>query len=106
MNKSKVKGTTFEVAVCAWLRDHGFPHCERRALRGNKDCGDVAGIPGVVLELKAAKTLSLSAWMDEVRVEKANANASIAACIVKRRSHSIAKSYVVMELEDFAKLIE
>jgi hypothetical protein len=104
-NPSKAKGTAFEVAVSAWLVEQGFPYAERRALAGSTDRGDIAGIPGVVLELKAAKQICLSEWMDEVRVEKQNAKAQVGACVVKRRSHSIAKSYVVMELQDFIELI-
>ncbi len=105
-NPSKAKGTAYEVAVCAFLRDHGFPYAERRALAGSDDKGDVGGIPGVMLELKATKTLALSQWMNEVRTEKANAHAQVGACVVKRRSHSIAKSYVILELQDFVELIK
>jgi len=91
--------------VVEYLNARGFPYAERRALAGNADRGDIAGIPGVMLELKAAKALALSQWMDEVRVEKANANAQVGALVVKRRSHSVGKSYVVMELDDFIELI-
>ncbi|MDA4120119.1 MAG: hypothetical protein OK436_05985 [Thaumarchaeota archaeon] len=104
-NPNKAKGSAFEVAVCAWLRENGFPYAERRVQAGSQDRGDVAGIPGLVLELKNHKTMDLSGWMDELRAEKSNARAVTGAVVVKRRSHSVAKSYVVMELEDFAKLI-
>ena len=104
-NPSKQKGTAYETAVAKYLVEHGFPYAERRALNGSTDRGDIAGIPGVVLELKAAKTLCLSEWMDEVRVEKQNAHAEVGAAVVKRRSHSVGKSYVVMELDDFIELI-
>lgn len=32
MSASKDRGTRWETAVVRWLRDHGFPHAERRAL--------------------------------------------------------------------------
>jgi hypothetical protein len=104
-NPSKQKGTAFETAVVAFLRDNGFPYAERRALAGNNDRGDVGGIPGLVLELKAARELRLSEWMDELQTEKGNAHASDGAVVVKRRNHGVAKSYVVMELEDYVRLI-
>lgn len=104
-NPSKRKGTTYEVLVCDYLRHNGFPYAERRALSGSSDKGDVAGIPGLVLELKAAKKLELSKWMAELRAEKENAHASAGAVVIKRRNHAVGKSYVVMELEDYVKLV-
>jgi hypothetical protein len=50
MNKSKIKGTAYETAVVRHLNDNGFPYAERRALAGNLDKGDIAGIPSVVME--------------------------------------------------------
>jgi hypothetical protein len=58
-----------------------------------------------MLELKACKELKLAEWMKEVAVQKANAHASVAACVVKRRNQAVGKSYVVMELESFVELV-
>lgn len=74
-------------------------------MAGKTDRGDIAGIPGVMIECKSTKAVSLSEWMDEVRTEKENAKAQVGACVIKRRSHSVAKSYVVMEFQDFIELI-
>ena len=105
MNPSKTKGTAFESAVVAHLKSSGFPYAERRALAGSADKGDIAGVPGVMLEAKNCKQLSLSAWMDEVRVQKKNAGAQVGVAVVKRRNHQTGRAYVVMEFDDFLELI-
>lgn len=99
-NPSKRKGTAFEVAVCDYLRTHGFPYVERRAIRGSKDCGDIAGIPGVVLECKAEKIITLAAYMDELEAEKVNDGAKAGLVVVKRRNAGIERAYCVAELKD------
>ena len=65
MSAAKAKGTAAETAVVRFLQANGYPHCERRALAGAQDRGDVAGIPGIVIEVKAAARLELAAWVDE-----------------------------------------
>jgi Holliday junction resolvase len=105
-NPSKQRGTAFETAVVAWLREHGFPYAERRALSGNQDRGDIAGVPGVMLECKAEKAIHLSDYMNEVRVQKANAGAQVGVAVIKRRSHGVERAYVVLELADFVELIK
>ena len=105
MNPSKQRGTAWESAIVAHLKANGFPYAERRALAGNLDKGDISGIPGVMLEAKACNQLSLSQWMDEVRVQKKNAGAQVGAAVIKRRNHSAARAYVVMEFDDFLDLI-
>ena len=104
-NPSKRKGTQFETDVVRYLADHGFPFAERRALCGTSDKGDVSGIPGVVLEAKAEKSIDLAGYMDEVKVETANAHASIGVAVVKRRNRPVGVAYVVMTLEQFAAMI-
>ena len=59
----------------------------------------------LLLEAKACKQLSLSQWMDEVRVQKKNAGAQVGAAVVKRRNHQAGRAYVVMEFDDFLDLI-
>jgi predicted lipoprotein len=104
-NPSKRKGTTWESAVVAYLQDHGQPYAERRALTGNADKGDITGIPGVMIECKAEKTVTLGAYADEVKVETANAHASIGVAVVKRRNRGPDAAYVVMTLEQFVGMI-
>lgn len=85
MSASKQKGTAAETAVVRYLQAHGFPYAERRTLAGVNDRGDIAGLPGVVLEVKNCKRTELAGWLDELEVEMSNAGAYIGACIHKRR---------------------
>lgn len=90
-NKSKNLGTSAETAVVRWLRQNGFPQAERRALHGNVDLGDVTGIPGVVIEIKAGKAAETASdkqiglWVEETLVEQANAHADHGVLVVKRK---------------------
>jgi hypothetical protein len=104
-NPNGRKGSLWEVVLAEFFATHGFPYAERRARRGSNDAGDISGIPGVMIEAKAVKTITLSDFMDEVRVEKANAKAQVGACVIKRRNHSVERAYVVMELQDWIELI-
>jgi hypothetical protein len=105
-NPSKQKGTSWETAVVAWLQQNGFPYAERRTLAGVNDKGDISGIPGVVVECKNAKAITLAAWCDELAVEMGNANAQVGAVVIKRRGTTdVGKAYAVMPMEVFAALI-
>lgn len=57
-------GTRAESAVVAYLQAQGFP-AERRALAGVNDRGDVAGLPGIVIEIKDHGKMELAGWVDE-----------------------------------------
>lgn len=88
MSTSRDKGTRAETAVVRWLNAHHWPHAERRALRGDRDAGDVTGIPGVVVEVKAARRLDLAEWLDELDVEVANAHATTGLVVARRRGRT------------------
>lgn len=83
-------GTRAESAVVRYLQTAGFPHAERRALRGNLDAGDITGCPGICWEVKggdAAKTasdLTIERWMAELRTETVNADAAVGVLVVQR----------------------
>ena len=104
-NPSKAKGTAFERAVATYFVEHGWPDVDRAPLRGNLDRGDLVGIPGWVLELKAHKSIDLGGYMAEVAVERVNAGVEWGAAIVKRRGKSIGDAYVVMDLSQFVELL-
>ncbi len=99
-NKPKAIGTAAETAVVRYLQANGFPHAERRALRGELDAGDITGCPGICIEVKggeAARSASdgdVAAWMKEVRAETLNADAEIGFSPVA--SHSAAPLTHVM----------
>jgi Holliday junction resolvase len=98
MSKAKAKGTTAEREVVRYLQQW-WPAAERRALSGNKDKGDVAGIPGVVIEVKAAKTQLIGPWQRETLTEMTNAAAKRCALVVKRPYKGVAQwdAYVPSE---------
>lgn len=88
--KSKRTGTTAETAVVKYLQNW-WPAAERRALSGNKDKGDVAGIPDTVIEVKAAKTQLIGPWKRETLIEMENAGAGLCMLVVKRPYKPVAE---------------
>ena len=106
MSKSKQLGTLWETAIVNYLLPK-WPTVERRALTGALDKGDIAGLPGVVIEAKNHGTLKLSAWVAEAQTEAVNAGAWLGVVWVKRRGKaSAADAYVVMSGEQFAALLD
>ena len=83
MSKTKAKGTAAETAVVKYLTGAGFPNAERRALSGANDLGDITGIPCLVMEVKAQQSYAIPKWMDETKVETANARADFGLLIIK-----------------------
>jgi hypothetical protein len=108
MTRSRAKGTRFESEVCNHLSPV-LARVERRAGRGHRDGGDIAGVHGFggdwVLECKALRELDVAGAMDEAEKERANAGARWCAAILKRRRRGVGDSYVVMTLEQFARLL-
>jgi hypothetical protein len=106
MSASKEKGTRWETAIVQFLRENGVPHAERRALNGSKDRGDVAGIPGVVIEAKSAARVTLAAWMDEATAERANDHADVGVVWIKRVGKtSPGAGYVIMDGDQLMRLL-
>lgn len=98
MTKSRARGTAAETGVARFFAENGFPHAERRRLRGNRDWGDLVVDPKIVVEVKggdAAKNASLGdigAWMAEAEVERVNADADYGLLVVQRRGISPARA--------------
>lgn len=84
MVRPRKKGTAWETAIVSYLRAHGAPHAERRALGGARDRGDIAGLPGIVIEAKAATRVDLAGWLAEAEAERCNDHADIAIVWAKR----------------------
>ena len=104
-------GTRAESAVVKYLAANGWPNCERRALHGNVDLGDVTGTPGLVWEVKggeAAKTASdnqIAAWFQEAQQEAVNAGARYGFLIVARRRKNVRDWWVGVDVCDLANLV-
>lgn len=106
MTASRRKGTSWETAIVTYLRGNGAPHAERRALGGAKDRGDIAGIPGVVIEAKSAARVELGVWTAEAETERRNDGANLAAVWIKKRGKSSpADGYVVLTGEALVHLL-
>lgn len=106
MSKSRAKGTAAETALVAYLNTHGFPFAERRALHGTKDTGDIAGVPGWVIEVKNCAQASVGAWLAEATDEAVNAGVDL-ACVWHKRAGkgSPGDWWVTMHASVFAELV-
>lgn len=75
-NPSKARGTKGETDLVNWFHDNGEPQVERHALHGNKDIGDINGVPSLTVSVKAygpGQKLDLSVWLNELDVMRVNA---------------------------------
>lgn len=104
MSKERAKGTAWETAIVGYLRACGVTGAERRALAGNSDRGDIAGLP-VVIEAKNAAAIRVD-WIDEANRERDNAGADLGVAWVKRRGKtSPANGLVLMDGATFIGLL-
>ena len=107
VSKAKQKGTAAETAVVTWLKGEGWIYTERRALSGNLDKGDINMGAPVVIEVKDHKTITLSEWMKELKVEMDNANVKVGAVFAKKRgTMDVGDWYAVMPAKVFAVLLK
>jgi len=103
---AKARGRTWENEIVTYLIDAGWPYAERRRLAGIRDKGDIAGIPGVVLEAKAARSYALPGWLRETETERINAKAAIGACWIKRTGKTCAgEGMILMRPDIFLRLL-
>lgn len=105
MSASRRAGARFEQQVADYLAANGFPYAERRHSNGAKDRGDIAGVPGWALEVKAERAMDLAGYMAEASVEADHAGTRWFAAIVKRRRKPTAEAYVVLPLRLFAEML-
>lgn len=86
-------GTSAETAAKRWLVDDGWPDCERRALTGNRDTGDltVCRRPLIIAEVKAghaadkASPKVIADWLEQTDTEAVHAGADLGVLIVARK---------------------
>lgn len=109
VNRSKQKGTSTETLVVNYLRENGWPYVERRALSGSLDKGDVAGMPGLCVEIKYGQnTLKIGPWLTETGIERLNAGADHGILVVKpfgMGEKNVGLFYAVMVAHDFDALV-
>ena len=105
MSVQRAKGTLWESTIVKYLQEHGYPWAERRAMAGAYDKGDIH-LPGVMIEAKALKTITLATIMDECKVQTANCPpGTVGVAWIKRRGKSVDQSYIVMDPETFLRLL-
>jgi hypothetical protein len=106
MSKNKSKGTAFETLIVDYLKQF-YPNCERRALQGALDKGDITGVDNrLIFECKSHNTLNFSGWLKEAEVERVNAGAEVGVVVAKRRGYGKAEDqYVVLTVKDLVKLL-
>jgi len=104
---SRRKGSTWERAVVAFLREHGHSCAERAYGAGRPDdVGDVDGLPGWVIECKDHQRLDLATWCDEAASEAANVPGGASwAVVAKRRGKGPGDAYVLTDLATFAEVL-
>lgn len=100
------KGPLFEKQVVEYEQLGGFPDAHRRLMGGSNDRGDVGGVPRVVQELKNRATIELSTAVKEAEKEAKNANALFWAVVFKRRQKPVENSYVIMDLEQWVRILK
>lgn len=104
---AKAAGRNWERAICDYLILHGWPHAERRRQAGASDKGDIAGIPGLVIEAKNTKGYDLAAAVTEAETERDNAGARFGVAWIKRHGkQSPGAGYVVMTGDTFVELLK
>jgi hypothetical protein len=74
---AKAKGRATENQAVDWLIEQGWVAAERRRLNGDTDKGDVAGVPGLCIEVKSAAEWKPVQWMRECTAETINARADL-----------------------------
>ncbi|MER5501334.1 hypothetical protein ABT096_29595 [Streptomyces sp. NPDC002561] len=97
-NSSKAKGTAWESAVVAYLREHHNPTAHRNVQMGRLDIGDIAGYYLHALEAKAEKEITLSTYIAQANKEAGHAGQPFGCAVVKRRMKGAADGYVVRDL--------
>ncbi len=103
---SRRKGAAAEVAVVRWLRGRGRPTTERRPSGSPDPFGDVAGIPGTVIEVKNHAALDLAGWATQLEAEIAAAGAETGVVIVKRRGTTdVGRWYAVLTVDTWERLM-
>lgn len=111
---NKRKGGSWETEIVSDARGRRGLDAERQPKNGSRDSGDVTiRFPSfhLVVEAKNEKSITLPAYLEELRVEVENYRkarptiTAVGAVFIKRRQHGAARSYAVMEVDDFYDLL-
>jgi hypothetical protein len=104
-NPSKQKGTAWESAIVAYLREHHDPGARRNVQMGARDIGDIDGYYLHALEAKAEKSITLADYIAQANRERIHAGMPFGCAVVKRRMKGVADGYVVRDLATDVRLM-
>ncbi|MFE7624286.1 hypothetical protein [Streptomyces sp. NPDC057509] len=104
-NPAKAKGTAWESALVAYLREYHNPDARRNAQMGRLDIGDVSGYYLHAVEAKAEKSITLSDYIAQANREAVHAGQPFGCAVVKRRMKGTADGYVVRDVATDVRLM-
>jgi len=119
-SRAKAKGTRWESDIVRYLNEALRPagvldgeapdHAQRLVQTGVSDQGDIR-VGRFILQAKDQAAYDLSGAVDDARNQLAHyqlwhptSDAAFSAAVIKRRRRGTAEGYVVMTLEQFARL--
>lgn len=114
-SRNKRKGAEWELSLLDYFRNKHLT-AERMRLTGKHDEGDlmvyIDGQTVLIVEAKNEQSFKPGTWIAEANTESINWAAArnatvdvIPVVIAKRRQHSTAKAYVIMELGTFMEAL-
>jgi hypothetical protein len=83
-SSQKRKGNRAELDVVRWLQTMGHPKAARIQAGTHDDCGDVSGIPGVVIEVKNRQQHDWAQYFRRLATQIINADAYTGVIVAKR----------------------
>jgi len=104
--RPKQTGTEGETWVTEYLRQT-FPGAHRLAPAGNADIGDIDGLPGCTVQVKAGRGIHLAEWVDATAQQAERAGNALFVVVHRRVGRGQARIgdwYVTMPLRVFAPM--
>jgi hypothetical protein len=89
-------GKETERMVAGWLRNNGWPGCERRVKTGYRvpgredpDQGDLTGMPGICVQVKSLRPATrmeqaIPAWLRETEMQRIASGSALGFLVVRR----------------------
>lgn len=100
------KGIKNELDAVNWLRAHGYPDARRYLSGDGRQPGDIDGVPGVVIDVKARDELSIPEALRQVQKESDNGVRGLPVVWMHLRGVGDPGQWVVMiRAEDFFEWI-
>lgn len=106
MSAASRRGSSWERQVSDWLNTLGWK-TDRQPRHGRADIGDIAGMPGTVIQCKNWKSFNLAEWVRGMEEQMGNASADMGVVIAKRLGKgSVDDAYAIMPAKLWAQLMK